>query len=411
MEIRMTTKELKKLDVLVLVSRKKMKMTMGAKELGITKRHFRRLLRRYEKEGPSGLAHKSRGKRSQNAFPKDLEEKIIMLLRSRYYDFGPTFAAEKISEDLRRKISKEKIRQIQIREGLWRAKKQKEKKYHPRRARKSRRGELIQVDGSEHDWLEGRGPRMSLIVFIDDATSKIAIGEFVEGETTKNYMKLTKEYIEENGLPQGIYSDKHSIFRQNQKEGHLKGDLTQYGAALKELGIELICAHSPQAKGRVERSFGTHQDRLVKEMRLAGIRTLEEANKFLKGYLKKHNQKFAVEPCVEENGHQENKGDLDRAFTIKEKRTLSKGLSFQYKNTFYQLKDPKNTNRLQNQKIEILETLDGKLRVETTKGEVLEVEAYSQYTGRVQKTLDTKELGSLWPTKKRRKPGKRHPWR
>ena len=129
---------------------------------------------------------------------------------------------------------------MQIREGIRRAKKQREKKYHPRRARKSRRGELIQVDGSEHDWLEGRGPRMSLIVFIDDATSKIAIGEFVEAETTKNYMKLTKEYIEENGLPQGIYSDKHSIFRQNQKEGHLKGDLTQYGAALKELGIELI---------------------------------------------------------------------------------------------------------------------------------------------------------------------------
>lgn len=411
MEIRMTTKELKKLDVLILVDRKKMKASEGAKELGVTRRHFRRLLRRYEKEGAAGLGHKSRGKKSKNAFSKDLEEKVVMLLMRRYYDFGPTFAAEKISEDLGRKISKEKIRQLQIKEGLRKVKKTKEKKYHPRRTRRSRRGELIQVDGSEHDWLEGRGPRMSLIVFIDDATSEIAVGEFVEAETTKNYMKLTKEYIEEKGLPQGIYSDKHSIFRQNQKEGYLKGDLTQYGTALKELGIELICAHSPQAKGRVERSFGTHQDRLVKEMRLVGIRTLEEANKFLKGYFKTHNQKFGVKPYDEENGHEKKQVDLGRAFTIKEKRTLSKGLSFQYKNTFYQLKNPKNINRLQNQKIQVLETLDGKLKVETTKGEALEIEAYNEYKGRVQQTLDSKELGSLWTTKKRRKPGKRHPWR
>jgi len=411
MEIRMTTKELKKLDVLILVSRKEKKVSQGAKELGITKRHFRRVLRRYEKEGAVGLVHKSRGKKSRNAFSKDLEEKIMMLLRSRYYDFGPTFAAEKISEDLERKISKEKIRQLQIKEGLRKAKKPKEKKYHPRRTRRSRRGELIQVDGSEHDWLEGRGPRMSLIVFIDDATSEMPIGRFVEAETTKNYMKLTKEYIEKKGLPQGIYSDKHSIFRQNQKEGYLKGDLTQYGTALKELGIDLICAHSPQAKGRVERSFGTHQDRLVKEMRLAGIITLEEANKFLKVYLKKHNQKFGVRPYDEENGHEENRIDLERVFTIKEKRTLSKGLSFQYKNTFYQLKDPRNINRLQNKKIQILETLEGKLKVETIKGEALEIEAYNEYKGRVQQTLDTKELGSLWPTKKSRRPGKRHPWR
>ena len=169
-----------------------------------------------------------------------------------------------------------------------------------------------------------------------------------------------------------------SPLRQNQKKGYLKGDLTQYGRAVKEVGIELICAHSPQAKGRVERSFGTHQDRLVKEMRLAGIRTLEEANKFLKGYLKKHNEKFGVKPWIEENRHQENKGDLDKAFTIKEKRTLSKGLSFQYKNTFYQLKEAKNINRLQNQKIQILEALDGKLKVETEKGERLEIEAYTR---------------------------------
>jgi len=215
---------------------------------------------------------------------------------------------------------------------------------------------------------------MSLILFIDDATSEIPIGEFAKAETTRRYMKLTKEYIKENGLPRGIYSDKHSIFRQNQKGGHLKGELTQYGMSLKKIGIELICAHSPQANGRLERSFGTHQDRLVKEMRLAGIRTLEKANRLLKGHLKKHNEKFGVKPLKEENGHEENRVDLDRAFTIKEERTLSKGLSCQYKNRCYQIKAPQNINRLQNKKIQILEKLDGQLIVETANGEALKIE-------------------------------------
>ena len=411
MEVRMTQKELKRVDVLIALNRGEMKMSPGAKELGITKRHLRRVRRRYEKEGVAGLAHKSRGQKSRNAFPKDLEEKIVDLLKNKYHDFGPTFAGEKISEELGIKISKEKIRQLQIKEGLRKVKKAKNKKYHPRRARRSRRGELVQIDGSEHDWLEGRGPRMSLILFIDDATSEILAGEFAKAETTKNYMKLTKKYIEEHGRPLGIYSDKHSIFRQNQKEGYLKGDLTQYGMSLKEVGIELICAHSPQAKGRVERSFGTHQDRLVKELRLAKINTLKEANKFLKGYLKRHNKKFGVKPLEEEDGHEENQVDLETAFTIKEKRTLSKGLSFQYKNTLYQLSNPKNINRLKNKKIQILEKLNGQLIVETTNGEELKIEKYNEYRGRVQQTLDTKELSILWPDKKARKRRKRHPWR
>jgi hypothetical protein len=412
-ELRMTKKELNKIDVLALISKGKMKMKKGAEELGITKRHLRRLRRRYEEEGGKGLAHRSRGRRSRNSFEVEFEEKIIELLHSRYSDFGPTFAAEKLSEDLRRKVSKEKIRQLQIREGLRKARKVKEKKYHPRRARRSRRGELIQIDGSEHDWLEGRGPRMSLIVFIDDATSEIPIGKFVEAETTKDYMKLTKEYVDENGLPLGIYSDKHSIFRQNQKEGHLRGELTQYGRALKELGIELICAHSPQAKGRIERSFGTHQDRLVKELRLAKIDTLEEANKFLEGYLKKHNKCFAVEPLIQEDAHRKKpeKTDLNRVFSKIERRVLSKGLSFGYKTTLYQVKNPKNVNRLQNQKIEILETLDNKIIVETLKGESIEVVPYYEYTGEIQRTIDTKEIGSLWVNKKPNKPKKNHPWR
>jgi transposase-like protein len=410
-DIRMTTKELKKIEMLALVSKGEMKMAEGARKLGMTKRHLRRLRRVYEKEGGEGIAHKARGRKSRNAFSEKLEEEIAKLLHHRYSDFGPTFAAEKIREDLGRNVSKEKIRQLQIKEGLWKAKKKKEKRYHPRRKRRSRKGELVQIDGSDHDWLEGRGERMSLILFIDDATSEIPLGEFVKAETTKDYMRLTRDYIEENGLPEALYSDKHSIFRQNQKEGYLKGDLTQYGVALKEVGIELICAHSPQAKGRVERSFGTHQDRLVKEMRLAGIETLEEANKYLKKYLVRHNKKFGVAPLSKENAHKEKQANLDKIFAIREKRVLSKGLSFQYKNVLYQLKNPREPNRLQNQRINVLEKLNGDLLVETQEGESLEVIPYKEYTGEVQKTLDAKEIGVSWASKRKVKPKRKHPWR
>ncbi len=411
-EIKMTIKELKKVDILALITKGKMKMREGAEELGITKRHLRRLCRRYEKEGGKGIAHRSRGQASRNAFTAELNDQIVRLLHKRYYDFGPTFAAEKISEDIERQVSKEKIRQLQIKEGLWKSKKEKERKYHPRRARRSRMGELVQIDGSEHDWLEGRGGRMTLISFIDDATSETVVARFMPYETTSGYMELMKEYIDQRGLPRALYSDKHSIFRQNQNEGYLKGDLTNFGKALKKLGVELICAHSPQAKGRVERSFGTHQDRLVKEMRLAGVETLEEANNFLEKYLEKHNNRFGVEPLIKEDAHKA-KGkevDLNKVFSKREKRTLSKGLSFQYKNVVYQIKNPKNVNRLQNQKIEVLETLDGKLVVETRKGDSLEVISYCEYK-EPQRTIDTKEIGSLWANRKRSQPKKHHPWR
>ena len=213
-------------------------------------------------------------------------------------------------------------------------------------------------------------------------------------------------------MPRALYSDKHSIFRQNQKEGYLRGDLTQYGRALKELGIELICAHTPQAKGRVERSFATHQDRLVKEMRLRRINNMEEANKFLKEYLKKHSKRFGVKPLIEEDGHKvAEKSELSKVFILKEKRTLSKGLSFQYKGVLYQIKKPRNPNRLQNQKVEICETLEGKLIVQTINGEDLEVTPYSEYTGEIQKTLDYKEIGTLWKGRTKKAPSRRHPWR
>lgn len=411
-EIIMTKRDLKKVEILTLISKNKMLMKQGARELGLTKRHLRRLRRRYEREGPGGVPHRLRGRPGNNTYSDELRRAMIKLLHEEYPDFGPTLAAEKISEKLGQKVSRERIRQIQIKEKLWKPKREKERRYYPRRPRRSRRGELIQIDGSEHDWLEGRGERCTLIAFIDDATSETLIARFAHRETTENYIQITKEYIDRYGVPKALYSDKHSIFRQNLGERHLQGKRTHFGESLQKLDIELICANSPQAKGRIERSFGTHQDRLVKELRLAKIDTMEEANIFLEGYLKKHNRQFSVSPAETENAHRKlpKEIDLKQTFSRKEYRTLSKGLSFQYKNTLYQINKPNSHNRLKNQKIQIIDSLDGKLTAVTLRGDPLEILPYCEYTD-AQRTVGSKEIGTLWKEKKSKKTPKRHPWR
>lgn len=408
----MTIKELNIVEVLPLILNGNLTMKQGAEQLGMSKRQVRRLCRNYEQGGPQGIVHKSRGKRSRNAFSKQLNNQIIKLLHERYYDFGPTFAAEKISEDIDRTISREKIRQLQIAEDLWKPKKKKDRRHYPRRTRRSRLGELVQIDGSDHDWLEGRGERMTLISYVDDATSGTLVARFMPSETTHGYMLTMKEYIQRYGLPKALYSDKHGIFRQNKEEVRDSGKLTAFGKALQELGVELICAHSPQAKGRIERSFGTHQDRLVKELRLAGANTISEANSCLEKYLKKHNQSFSVPPANKESAHRNlsNDIDLNRIFTRREYRKISKDLSFQYKHILYQI-NSKSVNRLQHQKLEIRETLDGQLLFETMQGTLLEAVPYKEYSTSPQRTLDVKDLATIWPNKNTKKPGKNHPWR
>ena len=406
----MTKKELDRIKVLILIEEGKLTVKNGAEALSLSIRQTHRLCRRYKKGGEKSLAHQARGKKSNRGLKEEIKNEMTNLLHQKYPDFGPTLAAEKISKELRISISRETIRRLQIEEGLWKPKRRKERKYHARRCRRSKVGELIQIDGSEHDWLEGRGPRMTLIIFIDDATSRLQIAYFVDAETTLNYMNLTKEYVECYGLPKQAYSDKHSIFRHTNKKTKEKGKLTNFGQALKELGIELICANSPQAKGRVERSFGTLQDRLVKEMRLANIQTMEEANIFLKNYVEEHNRKFAISPKEETDGHKKNEKDLTKILSFRETRKVAKDLSFQYKNAVYQIKNPPYVNRLQNQKIGIRETLDNELIVTTKEGISLEVKLYNEYSEE-QKTVGTKELVALWPDKAKTKPSRHHPWR
>ena len=232
--------------------------------------------------GAAGLISKRRGRPSNNRLPEKTINKARQLLRSRYHDFGPTLAAEKLAiEGV--SLSVETVRQLLIREGLWKAKRVRRAVIHQLRERRARLGELVQIDGSPHDWFEGRAPKCTLLVFVDDATSRLMYLQFVEAETTFNYFAAVRSYLTEFGKPLAFYSDKFGVFRVNIPNALSGTGLTQFGRALKELDIELICAHSPQAKGRVERANQTLQDRLTKELRLRGLCTVAARQCLLAG--------------------------------------------------------------------------------------------------------------------------------
>ncbi len=293
----MSLKEVKRLEIVKKIISKRLKQREGASILNISERQVRRLVKSYKEFGELGLTSKKRGKASNRRISLDMETKITTLILDTYYDFGPTLAAEKLEELDNIKVSKETVRQIMIRAGIWKSKSKKRKKVHQLRERRSKSGELIQADGSPHDWFEGRRGKCTLIVFIDDATSEFMKLKFFESETTEAYATSLKEYIEEFGCFRALYTDKHSIFKINNNKDSLNGvKRTQFSRMLKSLDIELITANTPQAKGRVERANKTLQDRLVKELRLRNISTIEDANKFLDEEFREIlNTKFMVE--------------------------------------------------------------------------------------------------------------------
>ena len=412
-EIRVTQKELERAKILTSLGAGRCTTKEAAILLGLTIRHTRRLRRLFETHGIEGLVHNSRGKSSSRAIPQKTRVEIVRLLQTRYPDFGPTLASEKISIDLGRSVSRETIRKIQQEEGLWRAKKRKRVKYHPRRKRRLQIGELVQIDGSIHDWLEGRGPCMSLIAFVDDATSRVMLARFAFCESTREYSRLMVEYANKHGLPQALYSDKHSIFRQTREHIRDQGELTCFGQSLEKLGVELICANTPQAKGRVERLFCTFQDRVVKEMRLANVDNMEQANEFLQKYIDVYNERYAVVPADPTDAHVKLQNQLEEDDFIVERhnRQLSKNLSFHFDHRLYQVVNPPTVRRLQGKKLILQETISGDLKVKTMDGQELEVEEVTEYMRPRQRELDGKEVFATVLSGKTRKPSKHHPWR
>lgn len=334
----------------------------AARQMGLSTRQVRRLQRRYEVQGASGLVSWRRGKPSNRKLPEALKCRVLDLVRDRYPDFGPTLANEKLDEVHRIAISAETLRLWMIEAKLWHGKVRRRTKPHPMRERRPRFGELVQIDGSPHDWFEGRAPSCSLILFIDDASSRVLAAVFVAVEATEAYMAALRSYIGKHGRPVALYADKHSIFYVGDKEKLEEGDLTQFGRVAKTLDIELIAAHSPQAKGRVERMFQVFQDRVLKEMRLAGISSIEQGNAFLVGYLPVFNRRFAKRPRQSDNAHRpllHSAQELDLIFSIHHQRTLSKNLSLQFKKVLYNIQTEGIGYALRGAKVTVCEAFNG----------------------------------------------------
>jgi len=346
----MSTKELSRLEVVQRLSKKQMSQKEAGEILQLSTRQIKRLLKRYKKQGAAGLISKHRGRQAANRLSESVKKRALDLLRTKYQGFGPTLAHEKLVEKEKIKLSVESVRKLMIEENLWKSRKLKKIVTHQLRERRACFGELVQIDGSPHDWFEGRAEACVLLVFIDDATGKLVELQFVDSESFFSYAQAAEEYFKRYGKPIAFYSDKHGIFRVNQTSSGSGDAITQFGRAMRELDIQIICANTPQAKGRVERANQTLQDRLPKEMRLLGISTREAGNAYLSEFMQDFNQRFADEPRSEVNAHRSltAKDDLARILTWQEARTISKNLTLQFEKIVYQIQIERPTYTMRN---------------------------------------------------------------
>jgi transposase len=343
METGMSQQELQRVEVIALRRSGKINQAEAARRLGVSVRQVRRLEAKVAARGAAGLRSARRGRPSNRRLAAPVVAKVSTLIRAHYRDFGPTLASEYLQERHGLVLSKETVRQIMITAKLWRPQRGSKARLHALRERRARFGELIQIDGSAHAWFEERGPRCCLLVFIDDATSRLTQLRFVPQECTLGYMQALYGHIRQHGLPMTLYSDRHSIFRVN--KGHASDDaMSQFGRALHSLGIESICANSPQAKGRVERANGVLQDRLLRALRLDGIDSIEAANAWLPHFIERHNARFAVAPFDAQDAHVPHPTRDDvRLRQILAKhypRKLSPNLTCQFHSTLLQIRPP-----------------------------------------------------------------------
>ena len=359
----MSERELNRVEVLSQVNQGRMTATTAANVLGLSRRQVHRLLKKFQTDGPAAIRHKARGRASNNRIDPAVREFAVTLVRENYIDFGPTFAAEKLHEDHGLKVSRETLRKWMQDAGIWLSRKQR-RTFHQPRLRRECFGELIQIDGSDHHWFEDRGPSCTLLVFIDDATSTLMHLEFVTSESTFSYFGALEAYLHEHGRPVAFYSDKHTVFRvaqQGAKSGH---GMTQFGRALNELNIEILCANSSQAKGRVERANRTLQDRLVKELRLAGISDMEAANAFLPTFMERYNAKFAKTPRCPDNLHRPLNTEPDRLADVlcwRDERYVGNQLAFSYDRQRIILAENEVTRGLPGRYVDSYEFPDGRL--------------------------------------------------
>ncbi|GEO86720.1 MULTISPECIES: ISNCY family transposase [Alphaproteobacteria] len=361
----MSERDLQRIEVLSKVVSGRMTTVSAAHVLDLSERQVRRLLERMRTGGAASIRHKAIGRPSNNRISDGVRDYAVALVHERYADFGPTLATEKLAERDGLFVSRETVRNWMVDAGIWLSRKQR-RTFHRPRLRREAYGELVQIDGSEHRWFEDRGPPCSLLVFVDDATGKLMQLRFVRSESAFTYFEALELYLQCHGAPIAFYSDKHSVFRVAKKDARGGQGMTQFGRALCELSIEILCANSSQAKGRVERMNRTLQDRLVKELRLAGIDSMEAGNAFLSGFMEDYNARFAVCPARSEDLHRPVNLAPDRLKEIlckREQRYVGSQLTFSYERQRIMLEETDVTRGLVGKYVETYAYADGRLDV------------------------------------------------
>jgi transposase len=406
----MSDREITRLEVMQRLKDKRLKQAEAAEMLGISTRQVKRLWQAYRKKGAKGLVSQRRGRPSNNRMDAGIAQQALDLIKEKYEDFGPTLAHEKLTEVHQLQLSRESVRRIMIEEGVWKPKHAKQSPTHQMRERRACLGELVQIDGSDHAWFEDRGPKCTLLVYIDDATGQLLELWFVPDETTFAYFEASRHYFERCGKPVAFYSDKHGIFRVNQEQTiGLGSGLTQFGRAMEALGIQIICANTPQAKGRVERANQTLQDRLVKELRLRDISDIDNANAFLAEFREDFNRRFAVQPRSTHDAHRPllKTENLGRIFTHQKTATLSKNLTVQSNKIIYQIQSDRPDYTLRKATVTLCENAKGEVTI-LYKNDPL---AYTIYHKPIRQAeiVDTKTLNHQINTPK--PPAPDHPWR
>jgi transposase len=400
----MSQKESNRLYVIRQAIDKVIKQHQAAEMLGLTDRQVRRIARSIRMEGSAGVCHKSRGKRSHNRIADKIKDKAAMLCRNTYKEFGPTHASEKLLKIHKIKVSDETLRGWFQEEHIP-YKSRKKRPHRQWRPRKEYRGEMVQMDGSHHDWFEGRGPWCVLMGYVDDATGTV-YARFYEYEGTLPAMDGFKRYIRLYGLPQSVYLDRHTTYKVTTKqtiEEELNDiqPMSHFEKSLAMLVVEVIHAYSPQAKGRVERLFGTFQDRVVKEMRLAGVTNIAEGNAFLDGYLPEFNRKFAKEAAQKADFHRPivNKRALDTILSIKTDRALRNDFTIAHNKKLYQIK-----SNIRAKKLTVEERTDGTMRI-IHNGQKLKYQEILVRPVRTEKTVEKPRPVRVWT------PSEAHPWK
>jgi transposase len=402
--IRMSIREVKRLKVIQETIGRHITQRIAASMIGLSERQTRRLVRGVREEGERGVIHRLRGRFSNRKIPAEVRVKVLMLYRSRYIGFGPTLASEKLGELDGIKLSDETLREWLMEAGLWQ-RRRKRSRHRQWRQRKGCFGEMVQMDGSHHDWLEGRGPELVLMAYIDDATNNV-FARFYDYEGIVPAMGSFKCYARKYGFPISIYLDRHTTYKSTKKLSEWEEfegiePLSQFERAAKELGVEVIHAYSPQAKGRVERLFGVLQDRLIKEMRLRGIKTKQSANEFLKEYLPKFNRRFRVCPANDTDVHVRvpKYFNLDKYLCIKTERTVRNDNTIAHNGKLYQIEEVVKTK-----KVIVEERLNGSLHI-MGKGTSLQYREIAEKPVKIEQPIDLRRFH------RPPKPAENHPWR